>query len=881
MNQQPVVPHTALVHDSQNLPVRPPDVLYGRERVLAAISSALAAGSAVFLHGPVGIGKTALAAALTLDYAGLPGGVVWLDAHNDSTYSLLSRVARLYALDFAGNDDSAALAAQVRQVLQERRPLIVLDGQPDLAAASEFLRVCAPGVPALLTHHEESDGPWTPYAVTPLNGGDAAALLVHLIGRTLDTEQVEIVALSEALAGHPFSISVVARQLATSQLDAGDFLQRMADTPVADTSGPMRALQTAYRLLSPQLQGLVLLLGSSFSGGASAELLSDTGGAPQKVMLAAMRQLIVHGFVVERFGGEPYFAMHELVQSLAQAFLRGKHQLDSMQARHLKGLLTYVERYARENTSTGFYRLLLERPNLLAAGDYLARSGQTEQLEKLIEQLDRIDGLDIAPAPGFGPEITLLLQQLAGPDVAPGPTLGLFAPEPEPAPEPETFSTAQVEPPEQEVISLGAPEAAAEAVPPEWIPEPETFDREDLALLEQEAIPADLAYTEVEPDELPAIEPEPVETVQPVGFEPGVGADVPPTETGVPTQQMATAPPTMPEEAAGVEFEAPAETQTPVLRPFGRPSIEPALTGQAIQEYSEALEAYQADGKVEDELNALQALAALSLEQEDFERVLAYIDKGVDLAQQLHNPQREGDLLVLLGDLQVMLNRDEGAEVAYQEALQAYRPVEAWLEMALTLDKLADLYLETDRLPEAVGVLEQTLPIYDRMERPENLIDTLNKLSDTHADLLQWERALLYQQRGLELAQASGDEDAVFMQHIRLAELAEAKGDRRTAVRAYQQALGVALDLDDDALGETLYALGRLLLDDTVQLNRAAHLLEEANALLPDSTEVQRLLSRARARQERLNSAGVDLLEAASSLQGYVTADLQVSGSAR
>jgi len=228
-----------------------------------------------------------------------------------------------------------------------------------------------------------------------------------------------------------------------------------------------------------------------------------------------------------------------------------------------------------------------------------------------------------------------------------------------------------------------------------------------------------------------------------------------------------------------------------------------------------------------------------------------------------------------------MLNRDEGAEVAYQEALQAYRPVEAWLEMALTLDKLADLYLETDRLPEAVGVLEQTLPIYDRMERPENLIDTLNKLSDTHADLLQWERALLYQQRGLELAQASGDEDAVFMQHIRLAELAEAKGDRRTAVRAYQQALGVALDLDDDALGETLYALGRLLLDDTVQLNRAAHLLEEANALLPDSTEVQRLLSRARARQERLNSAGVDLLEAASSLQGYVTADLQVSGSAR
>jgi tetratricopeptide (TPR) repeat protein len=295
-------------------------------------------------------------------------------------------------------------------------------------------------------------------------------------------------------------------------------------------------------------------------------------------------------------------------------------------------------------------------------------------------------------------------------------------------------------------------------------------------------------------------------------------------------------------------------------------------TPQAIEFYAQTAAAYHADGNVSDELAALESLAALSLKQQDFENVLAYVDRGLTLAQEADNPQREGQLLVLLGDMQVALGKDSGAETAYQEAINAFRPIEAWSDIGLTLDKLGELYLDQSRLQDAVTVWEQALPIFERVNQPDQLKDVLSKLGSAHAGLLQWDKAMDCGTRGLELAEASGDEHRVFEQLNQLGAVLEASGNPQVALACHQRALHIAFrQADRDAeLGEAMLTVGRLMMDDTAQLNRVVQLLEAASEKLPDNTEVQRLLSRARARRERLSQAGVALLPAEDSLEDYV-----------
>jgi hypothetical protein len=65
------------------------------------------------------------------------------------------------------------------------------------------------------------------------------------------------------------------------------------------------------------------------------------------------------------------------------------------------------------------------------------------------------------------------------------------------------------------------------------------------------------------------------------------------------------------------------------------------------------------------------------------------------------------------------------------------------------------------------------------------------------------------------------------------------------------------------------------MIDDGVQLNRVIQLLEAAFAYLPNNSDIQRLLKRAKTRQERLLKAGVDLLRPEENLREYARSAAQ------
>ena len=803
MNQQPVSSHEAPVHSGDQLPVRPPDKLYGRESDLASVQLALKAGTAVLLHGSSGIGKTALAAVLASGYVDQPGGVLWLDTYADTTLSLLHRIARAYADEISSpQPEPEALNAAVRDVLHKHRPLIVLDGTFRVEAAREFIRQCASGLPLLVTQAQLVAGSWTPHAVNPLAEDVAQDMLCESAGLPSDVQG--LADLSTALGGHALSIFVTSRQ---PDVQPHDFLAQMPDMPPGEANRIMGVLMASYRLLPKELQGMALLLGTTFAGGASQELLADVSGAPAEVMAARMRQLVGRGFAYERaVYGQPYFVTHELVQVFARTFLRGKKQLDAMQTRHLKSLTTYVRRHVPDQHDP----IAAEMRNIVAASLFAAESGQNDALNGLVSLLE---AGDFAAARGFQAEVEWLRLLVDQPALA---QAGILGTQVEAAPAPPPPAQAEAKPLGE---APGAPVAkTSPAAVEEIAPQPET---------------------------LPAPE-------------------APPEPPSLPEPESVSAKPS-------VDLPTDAES----LRRIGQ---EAAADEETIARYTAALEGYKADGNVEDELAAMEALAALNLENENYEAVLAYVDQGTALAQDIDNPQREGRLLIILGDLQVTLGRWEGAEVAYQEAINALQPTEAWLDIGLTLDKLGVLYLEQDRSQEAITTWQQAISYLQRAGRSDLVRTVYGRLGAAYTGRMMWDRAQTNYTHALELAQSAQDDRAIFEELDNLGTLMEASGRRDDALLYYRRALHFALKLDDhETLGGVLLALARLLIDDTTQLHRAVQVLEAAQADLPDDPEVQRLLGRAKTRQKRLLQAGVTLPLANDSLQDYAQAALETA----
>lgn len=828
MNQKTILPHEAPIHGSDNLPVSPPGQLFGRDADQDAVHLALKAGTAGLLHGLPGSGKTALAATLAAGYAELPGGVLWFDVARDSLSALVSRVARAYARDItAAGDNLKTQVAMARDLLQQHRPLIVLDGHLYADGMREFVRSCASGVPVLLTHTRMVAGPWTPHALGALGADDAVAMLVHLARLDLEIEADVISSLRQKLDGHAFSIWLVARHLAVSDASPGDFLARLPALPPDEIKRMMAVIMTVYRQLPAALQGVTLLLGTTFAGGAGEELLSRVGGAPVEAIRSAMRVLIQRGLVTERMVyGQSYFIPHELIGAFAQMFLRGKQRLGTMQTRHLSGLLAYVRQYAGDDDATDHDRLVMEMPNVLGAAMFAAQGGYQDELAQLADLLAPTGAGSFATARGFGAEAAWL-QNLAGhPEAV---ELGLLGRPEAPA---EVTEVSEKAPSDQASPDIAPVVEAVPAEPTRSVQEQDTVQVQPMRDIGVEALGEPASVPDDAPVDIPAAPPPP-----------------------------ATMPEELPESPAEVAAEIAAEAEAEAADE----------TDAAIAREAEALESYQADGNVEDELAALEALASLSLEKGKYDDVLAYIDRGMALAQEAENPQREGQLLVVLGDLQAMLGRLDGAEVAYQEAIRALRPTEAWFDIAVTLDKLGALYLQTGRFQDAVTVWEQAITIFEREGNDERVRLVKMVLGDAYAGLLDWEQAIRYETEALEMFQAVDDMPHVLEQLIAVAEIHEAKGDPPAALTGYRRALGVALELDDtEQTGEILLALARLWVDDTTRLNQVVQLLVAAAERMPADKEVQRLLSRATTRQERLIRAGVDLLPEEDSLEDYV-----------
>ena len=414
-------PSEAPIHETQRLPIVPPPRIIGRNRELGQTFAQMRVGAAVLLHGPSGVGKSALAATIATAFTTFRGGVLWWTVNGDSLEELVVRTGRAYGeralTDHARPlellDEAAALLSR------EHKPLVVLDGWLDLDVAREFIRRVAPGVPLIFTAEEAGTGPWTPLAIGPLNDEDALALFVDTAGYDTITPltRADIQGVCSALGGLPLALVLAARHIRAEDITPGEFLGALPGGSLPGGGSPvaLAGLPTILHQLPEALQGFLLTLGATFSGQASTALLEAAQLAPAETVGRVMDMLGARG-LVQRLQADStgvLYRVHAAVHAYLQAWLAQGDRLTHYQGRLRDALLAYADQHgqdAREARAS----LLAEMPNLLGLAAKAAETDDVEALTRIAQAL----ALAFAGG-GFGYEIHWMQAHLAAQEGAP------------------------------------------------------------------------------------------------------------------------------------------------------------------------------------------------------------------------------------------------------------------------------------------------------------------------------------------------------------------------------------------------------------------------------------------------------------------------------
>ncbi|GAB4512510.1 MAG: hypothetical protein OHK0046_12160 [Anaerolineae bacterium] len=787
-------PHEAPIREAPALPVTPPLKLVGRDGALSQVYTQLKAGNPVLVHGPAGAGKTALAAALAAAYAQQPGGVLWLSVNHPTLDELLVRVGRAYQdEDITRSENPTAMIGAVENTLTRNKPFIVLDGAIDPDVASRFISRCVNGLPLLMTSEPRLEGAWAVLELNRLEPEAATALFKQEARITVDDHDIDIYGLVKLVNYLPLAIVIAARSMILSKQMPGEYLkiiQQMAQA--TGGNGPIAALTASFRGLTGALQGLILMMGATFNGQASAELLSMISGAPLESVQQAMNILAQINFVQRstRYG-LPYYRMHSLVHAFAQASLRGSNRLDDLQNKVLQSIVAYAQKYAVD-TDDAYNHLAAEMENILAAARFAADKGSRTTASDLVRTLTR--GTNVVTARGYLYEV-LRLRTIAAESITAFPAY----PQDE-RPEDALDMLDEDEYEEDDDVINGDFDSEA--------PE-DMFDDEELD--------EDL-YEEVDEDADAA--------------EADVFLDLETQDTTELRTMLAT-----------LRQSGEQRKQIDVLNTIGRLQVSEGRQNEAIATYNEALDIYEELDDARGILATLRTLADLMVKTENAQAAITYTTRGIKLAES--DDAARLALLILAGDAHQQLGESADAVQNYTQALELARRLQDPDSEAITLYKLGYAQLDDGQPETAVQTWERALALFKSQGKREYEGRVLGGLGSAYGDMDRWSESINYHTSALYIAREVGSKDEEAQQLTNLAYAATQARQLGEAVMRYRQALHLAyLANNKDRIVSTIVDLTRLLVESRKHVSVAELLINDALSYGAGDMDVQQLKER-------------------------------------
>ncbi len=868
--------HERPAKSAAELPVTPPTRLVGRESALQQIYPPLKEARAVFLHGPEGVGKSAIAATLAAAFAQQPGGVLWLNVDADTTLeNLLVRVGRAYDVaEIALSDNPLGMVAAVAALLQQQKPLVVLDGTLETATAAKFVTRCADRVPVLLVERQTQNGPWVAVPIEALSPDAASQMFkqeANLAGPAASDKEADIKAIVKALNYIPFAIGVAARTMLAGKQQPSDLNGKIRQVAPSVNNDPAKlALTVSFAALNSALQGVLLMMGAVQTGAATAELLSMVSGAPVESINQAV-QMLSGLRLAERTtrSGQPYFRLHPLTHRYAEERLRASGRLDGLRDKVREKLIAYAQQYKGGDAPD---KLTAEMDNFVALARFTQRLGDRDVSSKLVIALSQASSF--VTDRGFVYD----LMQIRG-----------------------TTSAAFPANPAEPV----APAALFDALTTTIDEDIDEFDEEEVEAaargasspLTTRAVAVEDDDDEYEDDDEEVESPEAtlaafasgrLNVAEPAAPEDSlehldddddfVDDDEDLDEDSGEVETLAAAEPQSVEEkiaALRVQLgqarqDGDTAKQVAILRQLGHWEVEQDLLIEAIATYNQALSVYESRDDQKGQLEALEILSALMEKTENAQASVLMAQRGAKLAEAMGDEETQLQLLLTLGDARQQLGESVEAAKAYAQALQIARTSDDSTHEAIILYKLGYAQLDGGDTERAVDTWEQALALFKAQQRRADEGRVKGALGSAYAELLRWPEAINFHNSALYVARELNDSAEEAVQLSNLGYTSVQAGQLAEAMMYYRQALHLAYEASDKAnIIATIVDLARLLLKSAAHLRIAELLVDDGLRRDPTDKDLRLLKDRVSAEILSAESRGVQFKSAAGTAQQF------------
>ena len=302
----------------------------GREVELVHLRSLATRGGNVAICGPAGIGKTTLAARLAHELRGtVEDGVLWVCLTMTEPLAALAHIAEAYGKDVRALTDVDSRAAVVRDLLNRKQALLVLDQAESSAHVRPLLPPStSPSSVVVIsrTPLAAADG-WERIDLEPFSRarGEALRLFEQSLGQqTARRHRTALLEIADHLAHHPLALALIAGHL-RGQPEAGIVSLRehlrhsAADLAQSVDHSVRQAFELNVAALPPEDQAFFARLSIWEGGGidlAEAASLTQLAVAPARQTLHRLHR---RGLV--QVSREQRWLLHPVVRVYAREWL--------------------------------------------------------------------------------------------------------------------------------------------------------------------------------------------------------------------------------------------------------------------------------------------------------------------------------------------------------------------------------------------------------------------------------------------------------------------------------------------------------------------------------------------------------------------------------
>ena len=356
-----------------------PDLPYfvGRQQEVRALRQVLLGGGRALLcslQGMGGVGKTALAAHLVYQLRPyFPDGVLWARADQGDPMSILSAFAHAYGCDVSLYADLESRGQVVREILADKRALIVLDNVQESKAVEPLLPPSVGTCAVIITTRRQNLAVTSGahrFTVGPFDKTveEAIELFVQILGEERVRRETHTLRQIANLLGHlPLAVAIAASRMAYEPgWSASEFLKQLQqekkrlDVLTYENLSVRLSTNLSYDLLPAEEQRFFAALGAFRGENLNLEAIAHVTKRPLEAVQAALRKL--YGLSLVQVGQGERYRLHPLLHDYAREQLMSSDERQAILARMVAFYAGYVEKH-RQN----YDALEIEIDNILAA----------------------------------------------------------------------------------------------------------------------------------------------------------------------------------------------------------------------------------------------------------------------------------------------------------------------------------------------------------------------------------------------------------------------------------------------------------------------------------------------------------------------------------